>query len=257
MYKKEMWIFDGSIEVEIKHLGRYGAKGEKRMRKQKPTPEQIKKQNQLNKEKRMRRMIKANFRVNDMWVTLKYPAGERPPIEKVVKDLKRFFRKLRAAYQKRGAPMKYIYRLELGKMGGIHIHMILNRIEGADILIQRFWESGRAFYESMYDSGGFEALAAYIVKIPPEEIKGQLTLFEPWERKALVKYSASRNLIRPTPKTRTLSHRTVERMIRNGVSPKKGFYVDKSSVRCGINPYTGFLYIYYTEHPLKRGGDDG
>ena len=38
------------IEHEIKCAGRYGAKGEKRAQKKKATPEQIKKQNQWNRE---------------------------------------------------------------------------------------------------------------------------------------------------------------------------------------------------------------
>ena len=255
MYKKDMWIFDGSIEVEIKHRGRYGAKGEGRLRKKMPTPEQIKRQNQLNKEKRMRRLIKANFKKSDLWVTLKYSAGERKPLGEVLKDLKRFFRRLRTAYKARGMPLKYIYRLEIGKLGGIHIHLILNRIADADLMIQRYWTEGRANYESMYERGGFEALAAYIVKPPPEEMRGQLSLFDVWERKVLVKYSASRNLKRPEPKTQFYLASTVMRIVKNGPPAKKGYYIDRDSVRITTNFYTGLPSISYTLIKYGKGGD--
>lgn len=72
-YKKDTWVFPGSIEHEYKFMGRYGAAGEKRQAKRKPTKEQIQKQNQWNREKLMRRLIKANFCENDYWITLKYP----------------------------------------------------------------------------------------------------------------------------------------------------------------------------------------
>ena len=257
MYKKDMWIFDESIEVEIKHRGRYGAKGEGRHKKKMPTPEQIQKQNQLNKEKRMRRLIKANFKKNDLWITLKYQKGERKPLAEVVKDLKRFLRRLRTAYKARGMPLKYIYRIEIGRLGGIHIHLILNRIQDADLMIQRFWQQGRASFEAMYESGGFEALASYIVKPPPEEIKGQISLFEFWERKILVKYSTSRNLKRPQPKTQFYLAPTVMRIIKNGPKPKKGYYIDRDSVRITTNFFTGLPSISYTLIKYKGGDADG
>ena len=81
MYNRERWIFLNSIETECKYAGKYGAKGEKRAKRKKPTPEQVAKQNQINKENRIRRLIKANFYPSDLWVTLKYPKGTRKPFE--------------------------------------------------------------------------------------------------------------------------------------------------------------------------------
>ena len=68
-YKKDTWVFPGSIEHEFKFMGKYGAAGEKRQRRQQASKEQIQKQNQWLREKRMRRLIKANFCENDFWVT--------------------------------------------------------------------------------------------------------------------------------------------------------------------------------------------
>ena len=60
-YWHDIYSFSRSIEHEFKFAGRYGAKGEKRAKKEKATPEQIAKQNLRNKETRMRRLMKANF----------------------------------------------------------------------------------------------------------------------------------------------------------------------------------------------------
>lgn len=57
-YRKDVWRFPGSNEYEYKFIGNYGANGEKRHKKQKASPEQIRKQNQRNKEKRIRRLEK-------------------------------------------------------------------------------------------------------------------------------------------------------------------------------------------------------
>jgi hypothetical protein len=125
-YWLDTWTFPNSIEYEYKFAGNYGAKGEKRAERKKATPEQIKKQNQLNKEKRMRRVIKANFLSEDYWMTLKYPEGTRKKVEEVKKELKKFLDDMRKAYKKRSEIFKFIYRMEIGKHGGIHIHVLMN-----------------------------------------------------------------------------------------------------------------------------------
>lgn len=90
-YWLDIYRFPNSTEYEYKWAGRYGAKGERRGKRAKATPEQIKKQNQQNRERYVRRLIKANFFPDDLWVTLKYPAGERKPLAEVKKDLKNFW----------------------------------------------------------------------------------------------------------------------------------------------------------------------
>mgnify|MGYP006892992558 CR=1 FL=1 len=53
--------FDSTIEIEEKHTGRYGAKGQEREEKRKATPEEIAKQNQWRRQRDVRRLIKWNF----------------------------------------------------------------------------------------------------------------------------------------------------------------------------------------------------
>lgn len=249
--------FPGSIEYEYKWAGNYGAKGEKRKKKVKATPEQIKKQNQQNREKNVRRLIKANFFPDDLWVTLKYPAGKRKPVWEVKKEFENFLDRLRYRYRKRGHPLKYIYRMEVGKRGGIHIHMIIPRIRGedTDLLVQEAWKYGRANFESIYEYGGYEKLANYIVKQPDEETEEQLSFFPQEDRKEFIKYSCSRNLKRPVPERKHYRRWTVRKLIEEGPKPTPGYYIDKNSIRAGVNRFTGMSYLHYTEvkiAPVQR-----
>lgn len=259
MYWEDKWEFAESIEYEYKFAGKYGAKGEKRQKKKKATPEQIKKQNQRNREKKMRRLIKANFKRSDIWACLKYPKGTRKPIGEVKKDLRKFFRMLRKAYKEYGEVLKYIYRIEIGKQGGVHIHILVNRIRkdmGTDIILQECWQQGRVSYENIYTSGGYQALADYIVKQPDEEVMGQLSMFAEKERKEFIRYSSSRNLIRPAPERKKYKKRTMRRlldMVRRGDGPKPdpGYYIDRESIYMGVNRYTGYSYLQYTEYRIR------
>lgn len=255
-YWLDTYHFPTSIEYEFKFVGNYGAKGEKRQKKEKATPEQIQKQNQQNRENRLRRKIKANFNESDLWVTLKYPKGYRPTMEELNRDIKKTLNLLRREYRARGEPLKWIIRKEIGKRGGVHIHMVINRIRGADtdLLIRKAW--GRKIdIQPMYEAGGFADLAAYIVKEPDEGCEKQLSLFPEEERKQFRAYSCSRNLITPVPERKTYRRWTIARLIRDGeIKPSPGYYVDKNSVRYGVNRFTGMSYLKYTEVKLSVGG---
>lgn len=121
------WIWDcgNTREVEEKHTGRYGARGQKRQKRRKATPEEIAKQNQWKRERDVRRLIKWNFGIGDYWFTLTYKKGSRPPWKQMQKDMSKFIRKLRDKYKKYGWELKYIYRLEIGKQGGPHVHILV------------------------------------------------------------------------------------------------------------------------------------
>lgn len=103
-YTKKVYRFKDSNEYEYTGLYNHGAKGENRESKVKKTPEQVARQNQINRENRMRRILKANFVPGDWWLTLKYPAGTRKDLQEVLKDLEKFKRNVGLAYKRRGYP---------------------------------------------------------------------------------------------------------------------------------------------------------
>lgn len=248
-YREKTYRSDNYIEHEILFRGRYGAKGEKRSPRKKASSEQIQKQNQRNRENRLRRTAQLNFYPNDIFLTLKYPAGTRKKLEEVEKDIKKFQDGMRKDYKIRGEEFKWIKRIEIGKNGGIHAHFIINRIYGAELLISKNW-TYYSHYASITEEGGMEKLVNYMCKEIPEEVKTkekQLSFLELEEIERCVKYSTSRNLIRPEPEVKEFRRRTVRKYMEDDPQPEKGFYIDKGSIVRGINPYTGLSYITYRE----------
>ena len=242
-----------TIEHEIIWNGHYGQKGEKRAPKKKRTPEQIARQNQINKENRVRRSIQANFYPNDYWITLNYPQGTRKPYKDVKYDFDIFARSLRKEYRIRGEPLKYLYRIEIGKLGGIHIHFLINRIWGTDLLVQKTWPGGRSHFTHLREEGGYRRLAAYLTKPLPYEKEVYLKLgMDEKDIKAMTKYGCSRNLEHPEPERKSYRKKTVRRLLTEGPKPSPGFYIDKESVHIGINPYTGTSYMSYSEIRLEQ-----
>lgn len=234
MLNKKEYRFDDPngisdwIDIEICHSGKYGAPGMKREKRKKPTPEQIQKMNQKNKEKKIWRYLRANFRPGDYWITLTYRKGERPSEEEVKKHLAKFRRQLRDAYRKLGEELKYIYSIEIGKLGGIHVHMVLNRIDQSDRIITKYWDHGYTYFVPIYAEGGYRRLAEYIAKAKI--------------------YNRSKNLMFPRLRVRRINNREWKRQPR----AYKGYYVDKDSIVAGINPVTGREYMHYTMIRFRR-----
>lgn len=250
MFKLDIYRFSSSTEYEYKFAGNYGAKGEKRSPKQKRTPEDIERQNQYQRTKTVRHLIKANFKEGDYWTTLTYPKDESRTIQEVSQDISKFLGRLRYRYKKLDTPCKYIYRIEIGSRGGIHVHIILNRIPDLDRTIQKYWKHGKSHNE-LLDDGTYEQLADYIVKPPTDQQKKLLKTFDE-DAKKLIRYSCSRNLVRPVPETKEYSRRTMREVFNHDLIPEKGFYIDKNSIRRGVNAFTGMGYLYYQEIKLKK-----
>ena len=250
MYKVDIYRFRTSTEYEYKFAGNYGAKGEKRQKKQKRTPEDIERQNQYQRTRTVRHLIKANFTEGDYWTTLTFKDKDGQTIKDISKKVSKFLENLRYQYKKADTPCKYIYRIEIGSKGGIHVHIILKRIPDLDRLVARYWPHGKTINE-LLDNGTYEQLAGYIVKPPTDQQKKLLKTFDE-DSKKLIRYSCSRNLSRPTPETKTYSQRTMRHVFNSDLTPEKGFYIDKNSIRRGVNAFTGMGYLYYQEIKLEK-----
>ena len=263
------------------YKGTWGGKHEKRADHEKATREQIKRQNQRNKENRVRRTIQLNFRPGDLWLTLKYPKGTRKPMDEVTEDFRRFTDRIRKLYKKQGIPFKYMYRIEIGKRGGIHVHIVMNRLDDqrADLIISDAWTRARgmtpiedmlldglcpadglAHLDHVRAVGNGKELAEYLVKEQPDTLEDGTKLSRD-EIKATCRCGSSRNLDRPVPEVKIYNHWTLRRLIELGAEglntqPNRyrteGYAVDKDSWNCGINPYTGLSYLCYFEVPIGR-----
>ena len=161
-YIRHIWECGDSLEIEEKHTGRYGASGQKRQKRKKATPEDIERQNQWKKERDLRRLIKWNFGKHDYWMTVTYRKGDRPTWSEMIKDIQKLIKDVRKRYRKIGKELKYIYRLQIGKRGGPHIHILVNRVQsqdgGTDIFFSECWKKGHINFRSLYETGNFEDL---------------------------------------------------------------------------------------------------
>ncbi len=234
MRKKKEYRLRQSKWIEIEEYidSRYGAKGQKRQKKRKATPEQVKKQNQLNKAKRARRMLMHNFEEDDYYFTLTFKKELRPDMEGAKKIWGKLQRQIRKEYKKQNRSFKWMINIERGRRGAIHFHLIMNRLEGGDKLIRRLWTFGGVYIRLLYEDGGYKALADYITK---ESEEGEES-----------SYSHSRNLPVPEPKIKPIKGEWKD------IKPYKGYYIDKESVVEGINPVTGYQYRHYTMVRINR-----
>ena len=180
-------------------------------------------------------------------MTITYRKGDRPTWSEMIKDIQKLIKDVRKRYRKIGKELKYIYRLQIGKRGGPHIHILVNRVQsqegGTDIFFSECWKKGHINFRSLYEAGNFEDLAEYIAK-PIEE----------WEPKEAKRYHPSRNLIRKEPKEKVINRRNLVDKQGRMIYPKapKGYYINPDSVKMGINPVTGYAYRHYTLIKLDR-----
>lgn len=242
-YVRKEYDLGNIRQIEKYYPGNYGAPGKPRGPKRKRTPEDIERQNQTNRIKRIQRLILANFHEGDWHLILSYKKEERPEsFQEAKKQIQKFLEKMRKAYKKAGYEFKYIYVTERGKKGACHHHLIIEDISEAELkttkLVAKLWEYGRPTFNPLYEDGEYESLAAYIAKKETKEEQDGCT------------YSRSRNLVVPEP-TREIIH---HRRWREEPKAPKGWYVDRNSLVNGINPVTGYPYQHYTLKKLDPGG---
>lgn len=235
-YKRKIYRLGNAIEVEEYHTGRFGAPGERRRKKEKPTPEQVERINQKNRETRCRRKLRANFDVNDYFTDLTYEKDKRPEdMEKAKADFDRFLRKVRKEYEARGYPCKWIRNIEVGTRNAWHVHLVINRIPDTDLILRRAWRHGKVYNELLYEKGEFRDLAAYLTKTPKTD-----------PRLKEAHYSASRNLPIPEPEVKIIFRWQTwkpDPTLRKDTA--RSWYIDRDSFYEGMNKY-GFKFRHYT-----------
>lgn len=236
-YKRLTYIFDNAIEIYEYLDGKYGAPGQKREKKKKPSPELIKKRNQWNKERKARHRLRMYMKVNDYFACLTYGKDRRPPdMDTAKKHFSKFLDYVRKEYKKRGQTIRWMRNIEAGTKGAWHIHLVINRIPDTDIILKEAWkEHGGVNFKLLYEMGEFADLAAYITKTPDTD-----------PRLKEADYAPSRNMpLKEPDKKRFVQWRKEPREV-------EGFYLDKSSYHEGTNQITGYKYRYYTLIRIHR-----
>lgn len=161
----------------------------KRRKKCRPTSAIQKRINQRNAEKKLARLIHANFSERDLVLHLTYRAEDLPADEEAAKkDVRNYLRRVKRVYKKAGIELRYIYITERGaKSGRVHHHLILSGGVDRDEL-ERMWGRGYAnSHRLQLEDEGAAPLAKYITKQRKEE--GERVTYRRW--------TGSRNLAQP------------------------------------------------------------
>jgi hypothetical protein len=213
---------------------RIHTKGEKREPRGKPTPEAQKRVNQRKAETELRRLMNANFRDGDFLVRLDFFKQNAPPGSKEMQELvSKAMRKLKDAVKRDGIDLKYLYVKEVGPRGGRHIHAMLTKIDPSRL--QQCWPHGGIHIDPLNSGGQYRRIAAYFIKyaLRTEETEGKL-IGKRW-------YS-SRNLVRPKAEKEVIQ----AKRFREEPKTRKGYTLEKESVKSGISEFTGYAYLSYT-----------
>lgn len=236
MYCKVTSLLNENIlEVKEYHPARYGAPGEKRKKRKFLTPEAVRIQNEKNRIRHIQNLMIANFD-GGYHLVLRYLEGNHPKnYELAEKNLKVFRESVTRSLKAKGLRFHYIAMTERGKKRGhLHHHVIVQSLEEVNIIQEcvRAWQRFGTFTihpmsADLYDKD-YKDLAAYIVKKDTkEEQRGS-------------RYHVSRGLKKPE----IVKKETVFGDIKEP-EPPQGWFIDYSTIICGINPYTGKKYQRY------------
>lgn len=134
-----------------------------------PTKESVEKYNKKQAQKRLIRLLNANFTAADVWGTFTYDAAHLPTdLIGAKKFMQRYLRRLEYWMKKHGCgPLKYIYvteHIDDGKKVRIHHHIVMN-FPDRDLAEKKWGGGARTQVRRLQpDEKGLEGLARYITK---------------------------------------------------------------------------------------------
>jgi len=242
-YIEEIVIAGKTIEISKKHSYRYMSKKIPRSENKNPTPQDVKKINERNAENHLRRLINNNFQYQDIHLVLTYRRDQRPATPQAAKeDLGKFLRKLRDYFKKRGTKLKYIAVTEC-KNKAIHHHLIITSMDTRDLT--ELWTCGQPRPTYLDRSGQYGKLASYLIKETSKTFNSDDSVHGK-------RYCGSKNLEQPQIIKRVVSAKSWKKEPK----AKKGYVIEKGSVRSGIHELTGYPYQFYRMIKIPgRSGD--
>ena len=239
-YIKETVKCGAVIEVRKYYSARYRRQDiEAREEKALATSEAQRKINLKNSETKLRRILNANFKPEDLHISLTYDPRKNPPtcFEDAKKNMQLFFRRLKRRCKKEGIEFKAVYVNGVGARS-FHHHLVISKEAGK--FVKECWNFGRPFFVMLEDNGDYSGLASYLAKHFEKLIKHG-------EGK---KWHEVGDIIRPIVKKEVVKANKFSEI----PSVKAGYYLDETSVEMGINDFSGYPYISYRLIKIKERG---
>lgn len=239
MHIRRKYRTPNSIEIQEFNSSRCPGGHRPRRPKEKPTSERVARNNQRRKQREAGRMVEAYFNPDDLVLTLTYRKEGRPEgISGALRDFGKLTAYLRREYGKRYYELFWMRNIEKGPKGGVHIHMIVNRIEGSEFLIKDYWRQHGGVYiqylQDMHDQG--KDIGEYIAKT---SVTCDRVVESSWNH--------SRNIKKVPPEDKVITGQGLHDEPR----VPKGWYLDKSTMYEGENE-GGYPYRTYTLRRLQK-----
>lgn len=176
------------------------------------------------------RLLNANFKPQDLFLTLTYRKGSKVTPEESKKHKDKFLRNLRRNLSRQGEELRYLGTIGIGERGAIHHHIVISSMDPREL--QQFWPYGRIDCQPLHNNGEYSKLAAYICH-QNRDGKGKTIAGNRWYR--------SKNLINPQAFVEEVSAKEW----REPPQPIKGYIIDPDSIETGYSPVTGIPYLFY------------
>ena len=197
-YRRRTTVSGPRIDAEVFPVFGRRMRGALRRARSQQTKEAQQKANNERSRIRLIQLVEANFTEDDLAIGLDY-AGQAPTPDRIDKDLKNFFEKIRRRRRQRGLPdLKYIAAIGGDEMPAAgysgkrpHVHVIMNGGIDRDE-IEKLWGHGHANTHRLQPRDeGLGGIAVYFTR--------QMQDRPP--KMGVKKYRPSKNLIRPEPRS--------------------------------------------------------
>ncbi len=171
-YRKHIWAGD-VYECEEYYSPRAIGKKYNRGQNEILTSEEQKERNLKIARRKLSRLINANFKQGDLFITLTYRC--RLTREEIKRELRNFLSRLRRWRKKKGLPaIKYIVVTE-SESGREHHHLLVNAMDITLKEMTELWGNGRVMISQLEPGGDYTGLARYITKENVKEYEKRWT----------------------------------------------------------------------------------
>ena len=198
-YRRRTTISGPRLDAEVFPVFGRNMVGGLRRKKKNMTRDAQQRANDARSRRRLIQLVEANFTEDDVAIGLSYD-GEAPDPERIDKDIRNFFARVRRIRKKLGlSRLKYIYAIGGDEMPAAgysgkrpHVHVIMNGGIDRDAL-EAIWGKGTANTHRLQPrDAGLGGIAVYLTKQTQDRP----------EKKGVRKWVPSKNLTQPVPGSR-------------------------------------------------------
>ena len=207
--------------------------------KRNPTPAAVARVNENNQVRELTAKLNATFRPGDWWMTLSNEPGttQEESMEKIYK----MKRGLQRYCKKNDIPFRLVETMGIGAMTGkVHHHIVMNKEIPLEI-VARYWQEEHIFAQPL-KGWNYSKVAKYMIKNAKES--------KDKRGKYMKAFRCSRQVVRPEPRIETMK-RAPHTVDTEDLKPRKGYQIDRDSIKVYEHPITGAVCMEYIEVSLE------